>query len=950
MILKFFGHCALPITLVAAPLCAEEAPGGTFAGWDPAQWDLEDSEFRPEDGWHFGVLDNGLRYIVRRNARPEGTALVRMEIDAGSLDEREDERGFAHFVEHMAFNGSTNVPEGEMIKLLEREGLAFGADTNASTGFDRTQYKLDLPRADAKLLDTALMLMRETASELTFAGEAVEREKGVILSERRVRNNYSLKNTLDGFEFAYPEARLTQRLPIGLPETISAADAAGVRAFWEREYVPADTVVVVVGDFDPADVEALIRARFADWRPAPTAEPATAGPIDPDLGGQTDIYLDPALPETVTLMRHAEWRDRPDTLAERSANLLRTVGNRILARRIQRLTRQENPPFRGAQYAASDVFEAARTGQLAVVTETGRWREGLAAAIAEWRRALEYGFGEAEVAEQVANIRTSFENAAANAATRSNADFVAQAFRIAHGDNVPDSPADTLARFEAQADAITPQAVLAAMREEAIALDNPLIRFTGSVAPEGGEAALRAAVVEDFAAPVAEPETGDATAFAYTDFGTPGRVVADQRSAELGIRTLRFANGVMLNLKRTDLEDDRVWVRMNLDGGKMLESRDDPLAVELAPLLPSGGLGKHSRDELQTILAGRSVGGSFVAGNETFVAGAITTPRDLELQLQFLTASLTDPGYRSEGLGPWRAGLDSFFARLGKTPASALSEGLGPILSDEDPRFTRQPIEAYRALDYAQLRTEIADRLANGALEIAIVGDIDEDAAIAMVARTFGALPQREAEFRDYPGAPRTRGFTADRSLRVLTHEGEADQALVRLVWPTTDNDDWDLTSRLTLLERVARLALTEKLREELGQTYSPSADSSQSSTYEDYGTFSMQAEVDAGQLEEARQAMVETAEALRGGTIDADLVERARRPLIESLDNRLKRNAGWLAVVDRAQSRPEDTARFLGARERQLSITPAELTELARTYLAPEDAVTITVVPEAGS
>ena len=125
--------------------------------------------------------------------------------------------------------------------------------------------------------------------------------------------------------------------------------------------------------------------------------------------------------------------------------------------------------------------------------------------------------------------------------------------------------------------------------------------------------------------------------------------------------------------------------------------------------------GKHSRDELQTILAGRSVGGSFVAGNETFVAGAITTPRDLELQLQFLTASLTDPGYRSEGLGPWRAGLDSFFARLGKTPASALSEALGPILSDNDPRFTRQPIEAYRALDYAQLRSEIADRLANGA-------------------------------------------------------------------------------------------------------------------------------------------------------------------------------------------------------------------------------------------
>ncbi|MEW4451141.1 insulinase family protein, partial [Bremerella sp. JC817] len=133
--------------------------------------------------WVFGKLDNGMRYIIRRNNRPEGTALVRMEFTAAALDEEDDERGYAHYVEHMAFNGSTNVPEGEMIKLLERKGLAFGADTNASTGFEYTQYKLDLPRADEDLLDTSLMLMRETASELLFDEEAVQREKGVILSE-----------------------------------------------------------------------------------------------------------------------------------------------------------------------------------------------------------------------------------------------------------------------------------------------------------------------------------------------------------------------------------------------------------------------------------------------------------------------------------------------------------------------------------------------------------------------------------------------------------------------------------------------------------------------------------------------------------------------------------------------------------------------------------------------
>ncbi len=928
-------------TSLTAPLAAEPV------GWDPADWELEDSDFVPEDGWHFGKLDNGLRYILRRNDRPEGTALIRMEINAGSLDEREGERGFAHFVEHMAFNGSTNVPEGEMIKLLEREGLAFGADTNASTSFERTQYKLDLPRADDDLLDTALMLMRETVSELTIAEDAVQREKGVILSERRVRNTFALKNTVDGLEFAYPNALITNRLPIGTIETLQAADAQGLRDFWSREYVPADTVLVVVGDFEPELVELNIRARFGDWQPASSPDQPGPGPVDTAYSGATDIYVDPALTETLTLTRHDSWVDQPDTMQQREASVLRQIAARAMARRIQRLTRQDDPPIRAAQYSASDFFETARTGQLVVVTEDGEWRRGLDAAIEEYRRVSEYGFTEAEIAEQVSNLRTSLENAVANAATRSNGSFVSRAFRIARGNNVPDHPGDALARFEANLDKVTPEAVFEAFRDDAIALDNPLIRFTGKAEPEGGAEALRLAVSEAFARPVEPLEDKGVVEFAYTDFGEPGTVVADSRTSDLDIRTVRFANGVMLNLKQTDLEDDRVRVRLNLDGGQLLANREDPLAVELTGLLTSGGLGEHTRDELQSILAGRSVGSSFGAGGETFVSSATTTTGDLELQLQLMTAYLTDPGFRTEGLGPWRAGLDDFFARLGRTPGSALGEALGPILSDMDPQFVRQPIESYRALDFEQLQASIGERLANGAIEIGIVGDIDEAAVIDAVARTFGTLRGREAEFRAYDGGERTRSFTSDRSRRTVTHGGEADQALVRLIWPTTDTDDWELTSRFTLLSRVMRLELTEKLREELGQTYSPSASSGQSDIYDDYGTFSIGASVDVGQVQPAIDAMIETVEKLRSHVLDKDTIDRARRPVLESLDNRLKTNGGWLGLVDRAQSEPENIARFLAAKTRQEGITGEELQALAGQFLSPDDAVTITVLPE---
>ncbi|WP_232842954.1 M16 family metallopeptidase [Allopontixanthobacter confluentis] len=945
---------------LAQPLAAQDAqpPAATDArhtpsaalphGWNPADWDQQDSEFTPEAGWHFGKLDNGLRYIIRRNNRPENTALVRMEIAAGSIDERDGERGFAHFVEHMAFNGSAQVPEGEMVKLLERQGLAFGPDTNASTGFERTLYMLNLPRADDGLLDTALMLMRETASELTISQDAVNRERGVVLSERRVRNTYGLKNTIDGLEFAYPDALVPKRLPIGTAETLGNATAAGLRGFWQREYTPSDTVLVVVGDFDPAMVEEKIRARFASWAQGPQTIQPDAGPIDPSYRGQTDIYLDPALTENVSLMRHGAYTDTPDTLAQRRKALLRYVGSNIVGRRLNRLQRSENPPFRGVNIATSDFFEDGKVTELSVSAEEGGWQRALEAAVDEYRRAMTFGFTEAEIAEQMSNVRSALQNAAANSATRSNQTFAAQALAIANGKEIADNPADQLARFEDAAGSVTPAAVLAEMRDYFLDLDDPLIRFTGKTAPEGGAEALRSAVVAAFAREISPPDETATAEFAYTEFGPASAVVSDTQSSQLDIRQIRYANGVRLNLKRTDLEDDRVNIRVAIDGGEMLASRDNPLAVELGGLLSSGGLGQHSRDELQTILAGRSVAASFGVGTETFDSAAATTRRDLELQLQLLAALVSDPGYRAEGLGSWRQGLDDFFARLDKTPAAAFREAMRTTISDNDPRFTRQPIDAYRALDFTKLKSAIADRLQNGAVEIALVGDFDEAEAIRMVGATFGALPPRESDFAPYEAQRASFTMTQKRGVQIVRHKGESDQSQLQLVWPTTDDSDWDTSSRLSLLARVARLMLTEKMREELGQTYSPTVSSDQSSTYRGFGTFMMGAAVDVAQLDAARAAMAQVVDELRAGPPDADLIQRARQPLLESLDNRLKSNGGWMALVGRAQSEADDIERFVTAKARYEAMTGEDLHQLAQQYLAPGDAVEFRVLPEA--
>jgi zinc protease len=476
-----------------------------------------------------------------------------------------------------------------------------------------------------------------------------------------------------------------------------------------------------------------------------------------------------------------------------------------------------------------------------------------------------------------------------------------------------------------------------------------LIRFEGRTPPKGGAAALRAAWNAGMAAKIGKQNSTALGTFGYTDFGPPGKIVSDTTEPLLGIREIVFANGLRLNLKPTDLQKDRIAISLNIDGGQMLDTKDHPLATAMAGVLPVGGLGKHSYDDLQSILAGRNVSFAFGDSERTFQMGAQTTPRDLELQLDLLAAAISDPGYRPQGEAQYRRNIENFFARLDATPSSALANNLGRIVADGDPRFTLQPKAAYLALDFQQLRQAIGDRLDHGALELALVGDFDPDKAIPLVARTLGALPPREKDFRAYSDN-RTRPFTADRSLRIVRHSGPADQAMVRMSWPTEDDSNFDDVMKLELLQRVMDVELTDTLREELGQTYSPGVSAEESRTWHGYGTFNIIASVATADVDAARKAMLETVRKLITQPVDADTLLRARQPLLEAYDNALKTNGGWMAYAASAQREPDRIVRFTQGKRIAEAITPADLQAFAAKYLDPDKRLEIDVLPKDGA
>lgn len=918
-----------------------EAPEQTAA----AVWPHDASDLPPDPAVRYGRLDNGMRYAVLVNDTPSEAAALRLRVDMGSIHEAEDQLGLAHFIEHMIFNGSENVPEGEMIRILERHGLAFGPDTNAYTSFDETVYQLDLPAVDAETLDTAFFLMRETADRVSFDADAIERERGVVLSEERVRNTYGLRYAMARWEYLFPDARFADRWPIGEVEVLETAPRERFVDLYSRYYAPERALLVVTGDVDADDMVARIQESFGDW-----AGPDAPG-ADPDLGEvgarglEAGFFYDPDMPTVVTINAVTPAANLPDTADNRRAQLVRDIGARILTRRLQTLSRAPDAPFAQASAAFDEYYDAADLAVVQLISRPEDWRAALGVGEQELRRALEHGFTEAELAEQIANLRAGLQNAADQADTRESpalADAIAGAFAA---DAVFTHPRSALERFESYAGDITVADVEAAFRD-AWGEGAPIVYLATNFELENAEAEILAAYAASQAVAVEAPDPAAAETFAYEDFGAPGVVAERTQIEDLGVTEVVFENAVRLNVMATDFEDETVRVSVRAGGGMLEVSPEAPGVAFLADFLSIGGLEAHSYDALQTLLAGRTVGLSFGAGADAFEFSAVTTPEDLTLQLQLFAAYLTAPGYREEGLTQYRQTVEIWYETLDATPQSVYSRDVPRLLRSGDPRYGVPAREELLAHDYAALDTVFARARNEGAVEIAVVGDVEVDAVIDAVAATFGALAPRRAEPEPFDAARVVAFPEADAAPVILRHAGEANRALALVFWPADDDSDALRTRRLRLLRSVFDLKLTERIREELGATYSPSAMSAFSSVNPGYGYLGVSLDLEPGEVDALYGVVDEIAASMVAGEISEDEVDRARRPILEQIEENLEQNEYWLSLISTAQTQPEYLDRHRVAADQYRSITREELIEAAAAYLRPETAYRVSILP----
>ena len=908
----------------------------------------EGSDIPADPAVKWGLLENGLRYAILPNAEPPNRVSMRLFVDAGSLMENDDQQGLAHFLEHMAFNGTKNFPAGEMVEYFQRLGMGFGNHTNAHTSFNETVYKLELPNSDAAMIDEGMKLFRDYADGMLLLAGEIDEERGIILSEKRDRDSVSWRTFVEQIKFAFPEQRLSSRMPIGTDEVISKAPRERFVEFYENWYTPNRMAVVVVGDVEVAAIEKLISTHFADMaarekRPSPPmgemSKRGFATHYNHEVeAGETSVSIEVFKPRV----------DPPDNSERRLYDLHLMLAGQMVDRRLERIAKAEDSPISSASMRAGDFYDLgfALYSSIDADCKPGNWKEALAVIEQELRRAIEHGFTASELAEARANLLRMYEDAAKQMGTRQSRQLADQISDRLGSRRIFTNPAEDLPRVTAALDAITVESCrdhLAGLWESA---NETLALVSGNAVIEEPLASIKTAFESSQAIAVTAPEEKAVGEFAYAKLPEPGKVAERKEIEDLAVTQLRFENNVRVNLKVTEFEDETVYVKARIGSG-LLTEKVPGLSFLLGSTFTKGGLQAHSDDDLQAIFAGKSIGVSFSVDDDAFTLSGQTTPDTLAEQLTLMRAYVTNPGFREEAVTEFKRALDYLYQQLERTPGGFAQDEVAQFLHSGDTRFGYPPRAEVEALTGAQTKEWVMPALQTGYCEITIVGSFDKETAINQLAATFGNLPERAASKPDHT-AERLVKFPAGTTKEFL-FESEIPKAMAVVHWPTIDIFEIEKTRRLGMLSAIIDDRLRVKIREELGDAYSPFAHNLPSDTWTDYGYLFASVTIDPAQAGSVTEVVTGIAKDLATGkSITADELERAKKPQVTSIEEMRRTNRYWMSsVLESSQEYPEriDWSRSFVDDYQNISVD--EVNALAAEFLKPENQVNVIIKPE---
>ena len=927
------------------------AAGSAMAQFDPMQPIPADKEVRT------GRLDNGLTYYIRHNEKPKGQADFYILHNVGAIQEEDDQQGLAHFLEHMAFNGTKNLPGKQLIEYLETVGVKFGYNLNAGTSWDQTVYNIsDVPTSRQGIIDSAMLILHDWSHFIALRPEEIDSERGVIMEELRTRDGASWRSTMKLLQALGKGTRYEHRNLIGYLDGLKSFEHDALERFYKKWYRPDYQAIVIVGDLDAEATEARLKSLMADI-PAPAADAAQKEVIVvPDNEEPiVSIYTDPEMQGSrvqLFIKRPAIPTQMNDKVAWEVVNVIESFLTTMENARLQEIAMQPDAPFLGAGMGSGDVIGIIPTlnaTAFTAMTQDGKLAEGFEALYTEMEKIRRHGFTQSEFERAQENLMRQVERTYANRNDRTNEQFV-NIYLENYRKNEPMPDAETEWKLDSMLIKMLNVETVNAFAKETIQPTNQVIVITApekeGIANPTEEEIL--AIREKVTASEIEAYEDDVVKEPLIPEGTQLKgspVKKTVENKEYGATVWTLANGTQIVVKPTKFKADEVRMNAQSKGGLSILPDAEYYMGEMMPAVSSmSGVGKFSATELRKQLSGKSATVQPSVGEYASAVNASCSPKDIETMLQLVYLNFTQPRFDRNDYDNLMKMLRTQLENAKSNPDFQMQEKVIDVLYGHNPRRQVISTELLDEFSFEALPAIYKKLYPDGnSFRFTFVGNIDPETLKPLVEKYIGSIPasKKPMTFADDKAYPVKGEVTEDFSTPMQ-------QPKVSVNYTFTGDMDYSLENKaaLSFLTQALNSRYLVSIREEKGGTYGVQVYFFNDTATTEIYTMTIAFDTNAEMADELCEIILKELRTIaEEGPLTED-IEKHREFMLKNWKNSLDENGPWMQYL---QAKYGSGLDYLAGQEQAIrSLTNADVQALAKKILDDGNMVKVVMRPEA--
>ena len=898
-----------------------------------------------------GKLENGLTYYIRQNKKPEQKVELRLVLNAGAINEDDDQRGLAHMAEHMAFNGTTNFKKNDIVSFLQDIGVGFGNDLNAYTSFDETVYMLPIPVDKPGNLEKGFQVLEDWAHNVTYVDADIEGERSIILEESRLGKGANDRM----FKKIYPQlfagSKYGDRLPIGLDSIIKNFKNDVIRRYYKDWYRPNLMAVVVVGDIEPAKAEEMIRKHFSSLKNPEKERSREYADVPPYKKAEAAVVTDKeATSYNIGIFYPAYKSNASATVGDYREDLIEQMYTSMLNQRLQELTQKENPPFIFANSNFQTFARGYKAFNLFAGTGTGDVNNGLNAIGEEIERVKRFGFTAPELERAKKNTLTNYEKAYNNRDKTESENYVQE--YVNHF--LEQEPSPGIAKEFEYVKALLPGISIDEVNSLSKKFKDEKNRFVFVLGPEP-KPNQKLPEEKDLLAILEAKEKADikpyeekviATALITTQ-PKAGKIIGQTKNAVLNTTELKLSNGVTVTLKPTDFKDDQIVMGATRAGGKNNYGLADKYNAEYATALVSTmGIGEFTPTDLKKALAGKSVSVNPVFTPTSEGVRGNSTVKDLESLFQLTYLYFTNPRKDTALFNSFVQKNKSQYANLSANPQAAFIDTMYKTLFNNNPLapVAVPKSEYYEKINldrsYAIYKERFGD--ANG-MNFVFVGSFKESEIIPLVEKYLASLPATTKKFTFADN--KVRPVSGKKTLTV--NKGKEEKSLILAFYTGELPYTEDLDLKMQALSEVLNIRIIEELREKVQGIYGGGTFSElEKYPYANY-SFVLQLPCGPEKVDTLLKVVNKEFDMLVKTGPEQSYLDKVKKQWIEEYKTNIKENNTWLTQILDYKLKGGDPKRFIDFEKYVQQLTVKDVQQAAKLVLAGKNQFTAVLMPE---